>query len=66
MLDVKGSWKGKLWFLFFIWPFIGFTLTKSYLLNDEEQTILISILLITAWLIWLYFLYRLINLIRGK
>ena len=60
------SGKGKLWALFFIWPFIGVFFIYDCVQHLEDQKISTIIVLILVWLVWFFGLYKFIKLIRGN
>jgi len=57
MIEVEGSWKGKLWAIFLFWPVIGYNITTEYFENDSDYSVLIQIGIIMAWGIWGFALY---------
>lgn len=66
MIGDGNNWKGKLWFIFIIWTFSGYFITSKHFFNDSNYSTLIQIGLITAWLIWILLLFRLIKLFKTE
>ena len=66
MLDVTGSWKGKLWAVFFLWPLIGIGLIEEYWNDPSQYKLLINVGIALGWLLWCFFLYKFIKLISTE
>ncbi|HBH06302.1 MAG TPA: hypothetical protein DDX92_06845 [Flavobacteriales bacterium] len=54
-IETKNSWKGKLWMIWILWPFIGIPLALQSFTIEESYSIYIKIGLIILWIIWIYF-----------
>jgi hypothetical protein len=69
-VETKNSWKGKLWMIWMLWPFIGVPATMEFIKLDEPNSIYIKIGLFILWIIWIYFAKKpilfLLDLIKSK
>lgn len=61
-MDVKGSWKGRIWFLYFISPFILYLYFNDIdyhnLVGEELYIFILLIIISIAWIIGLYYLIK--------
>ncbi len=64
-MDVEGSWKGKIWLLFFVWTIFGYSITKYCIQTGAEYYVVYIVVIILAWLCWLFGLVRLIKLLKS-
>jgi len=57
-MDVEGSWKGRLWFIFYLWPFMVFGYLKEASWPQTTKDIIILIVMIAASIGWLFMCRR--------
>lgn len=53
-MDAEGSWKGRLWLLFYVWPFLVFLYLKDLRRPETTQEIIIAIFMMAATIGWLF------------
>ncbi len=64
-MEVEGSWKGRLWFLFFVWPVIGYWTTKQCFETESDYSVIYFIAITIAWFCWLLGLVKFVKLIKS-
>ena len=65
-METEHSWKGRIWFAVFIWPFISYSWTKNFFNFDKSIAIYAQIGIFTGCLLFLYVLYRAYALIKKE